>query len=62
MDDRLMATALQAIAGLDLDSADGRAGVMSMLRQIEEQAPGSVEQLAAGLQLRRAGVRTATAH
>lgn len=50
------------IQGLDLDSADGRAGVQSILREIEAAAPGSVERMAAGLQLRRLGLSTAVAH
>lgn len=48
---------MEAIEGLEIDSADGRAGVRAMLREIEAAAPGAVEMMAAGLQLRRLGVR-----
>ena len=59
MDDQHLATAKAAIATLDLSSADGRAGARTLLRQIEEQAPGSLEQTVASLQLRRLGLPTA---
>jgi hypothetical protein len=52
---------INTIEGLDLDSADGRAGVQALLREVEAVAPGSVERMAAGLQLRRLGLRTTTA-
>ena len=41
------------VSGVDMKSADGRAGVSSILREIEQAAPGSVERMAAGLQLAR---------
>ncbi|MDZ4111711.1 MAG: hypothetical protein U1E18_19230 [Brevundimonas sp.] len=50
------------IQGLDLDSADGRAGVQSILREIEAASPGAIERLAASLQLRRLGLTTTVAH
>lgn len=50
------------VEGLEIDSADGRAGVRAILREIEAAAPGSVEQMAAHLQLRRLGLRTDVAH
>ena len=53
---------LQMVEGLDLSSADGRAGVQGLLREIEAVAPGSVERMAASLQLRRLGLSTAVAH
>lgn len=48
---------IAAIRGLDLSSADGRAGIQSLLREIERAAPGSIEQMAAGLELRKVGFR-----
>lgn len=41
------------VSGVDMQSADGRAGVSSILREIEGQYPGSIERMAAGLQLAR---------
>lgn len=35
------------VRDLDLGSADGRAGVKAILREIEQRAPGTVEQMAA---------------
>lgn len=58
MEDQHLAAALAAVLEMDLGSADGRAGVMTLLRQINEQAPGTVEQMAAHLQLRRLGLST----
>jgi hypothetical protein len=57
-----LTTALaKAIEGLDLTSAEGRAGVWTVLREIEAAASGLVEQMAAHLQLRRLGLRTSAA-
>lgn len=58
MSESQLAKAIAAVADLDLSSADGRAGARTLLRQIEEQAPGSLEQMAANLQLRRLGLPT----
>lgn len=38
---------MKLIEGLEIDSADGRAGVRAILREIEAAAPGSVEVMAA---------------
>lgn len=48
---------LQSIHGLDLTSADGRAGLMTVLREIERAAPGAIERLSADIQIRRAAGR-----
>lgn len=61
-DPELAGRLMQMVAGLELDSADGRAGVKALLREIEAASPGSVEQMAAHLQLRRMGLNTSTAH
>lgn len=50
---------MEAIERIEIDSADGRAGVRAILREIEAAAPGAVEMMAASLQLRRLGVRRA---
>ena len=51
MDDPRMATALEAIANLDLAGADPRA--VRLLDQIEARAPGTVHRAAARLELQR---------
>lgn len=61
-DPELASRLIKMVEGLDLSSADGRAGVRAILREIEAAAPGSVEQMAAHLQLRRLGLRTSVAH
>lgn len=52
---------LKLIEGIEIDTADGRAGVRAILREIEAAAPGSVEMMAANLQMRRLGI-SLTAH
>lgn len=52
---------MKLVEGIEIDSADGRAGVRAILREIEAAAPGSVEMMAANLQTRRLGIST-TAH
>lgn len=52
---------MKLVEGIEIDSADGRAGVRAILREIEAAAPGSVEMMAASLQMRRLGITT-TAH
>lgn len=44
------------LEGLDLSSPDGRAGVQSLIRQIEEKEPGFLEQAVARIQSRRLGL------
>lgn len=44
------------VEGLDTDSADGRAGVRAILREIEEADPGTLGRMAERLALRRAGL------
>jgi len=50
------------IEGLEIDSADGRAGVTAILRELETASPGAVARLSAGLRMRRLGLRTDIAH
>ncbi|MFC7380555.1 hypothetical protein [Brevundimonas sp. GCM10030266] len=53
-DDQRLATLLaECIADLDAASAEGRAGLTYLLRQIEDASPGAVEQMAARIQLAR---------
>ncbi len=47
---------LEALRGLDLTSADGRAGLGTLLAEIERAAPDAILQKAAGIDLRRMGV------
>lgn len=48
---------------LNADSADGRAGVGAILRELRYADPQAIERLAAGIQLARAGLRAgAIAH
>ena len=51
--DSRLATLLTNIANLDLDSADGWAGIKSALLEMERLHPGCIERMNAGLQLRR---------
>lgn len=44
------------LEGLDLSSPDGRAGVQSLIRRIEEKEPGFLEQAVARIQSRRLGL------
>ena len=46
---------LEALEGLDLTSADGRAGINTLLSEIERACPGVLLQQAAGIDLRRLG-------
>ncbi len=52
---------LESLAGLDLTSADGRAGIATLLSEIERACPGAILQQAAGMDLRRLGWTTRTA-
>lgn len=54
--DRLLAARLlESLRGLDLTSADGRAGLGTALAEIERLSPGAIPQSAAGIDLRRMG-------
>ena len=53
--DTELADLMMQLVGIDLTSADGRAGAGSILREIEAKAPGTVARMQAGLALRRAG-------
>lgn len=46
---------LRLVRALDVSSADGRAGVGCLLRELEAVSPGAVKRMATGLQLRKAG-------
>ena len=50
-----LANLMIQLVGLDLTSADGRAGSGAILREIETKAPGSIARMQAGLALRRSG-------
>ena len=55
VNDAYLADLMMQLVGLDLTSADGRAGAGAILREIEAKAPGSVARMRAGLALRRSG-------
>ncbi len=55
--DAIAARLLEALEGLDLTSADGRAGINTLLSEIERACPGAILQQAAGIDLRRLGWR-----
>ncbi|HZV84061.1 MAG TPA: hypothetical protein VFF48_03660 [Brevundimonas sp.] len=59
--DRIAACLLEALAGLDLTSADGRAGIRTLLSEIDRLSPGAILQQAAAIELRRAGWRAGSA-
>ena len=48
-----LADLMMRLVGLDLSSADGRAGAGFLLREIESLAPGSIARMRAGLERRR---------
>lgn len=48
------------IEGLAIDTADGRAGVRAILREIEEITPGTLRQMSERLALRRQGLSPLT--
>lgn len=51
--DAYLADLMMQLVGLDLTSADGRAGAGAILREIETLAPGSIARMQAGLERRR---------
>ena len=51
---------LASLKGLDLTSADGRAGIRTLLSEIERLSPGLILQQAARIELRRVGVGRAS--
>ena len=51
--DAYLANLMLQLVGLDLTSADGRAGAGAILREIETLAPGSIARMQAGLERRR---------
>ena len=54
-EDRIAARLLEALEGLDLTSADGRAGIGTLLSEIERACPGAILQQAARIELRAVG-------
>lgn len=48
---------LDALQGLDLTSADGRAGIGALLAELERLSPDAILRHAATIQLRRIGWR-----
>ncbi len=54
-EDRIAARLLEALEGLDLTSADGRAGIGTLLSEIERACPGAILQQAARIELRSIG-------
>lgn len=52
---------LEALEGLDLTSADGRAGIRALLSEIERLAPGAILRQAASIELDRVGWRRPSA-
>lgn len=58
--DRIAACLLEALGGLDLTSADGRAGIRTLLSEIDRLSPGAILQQAAAIELRRAGWRSSS--
>ena len=59
-EDRIAARLLEALAGLDLTSADGRAGIHTLLSEIERACPGVLLQQAARMELRAIGWRSSS--
>ncbi|GLS00577.1 hypothetical protein GCM10007859_05840 [Brevundimonas denitrificans] len=51
---------LEALEGLDLTSADGRAGIHTLLSEIERACPGVLLQQAARMELRAIGWRSSS--
>ena len=51
----IAARLLEVLAGLDLTSADGRAGINTLLSEIERACPGAILQQAARIELRAIG-------
>ena len=56
--DAIAARLLEALEGLDLTSADGRAGIGTLLSEIERACPGAILQQAARIELRALGWRS----
>ncbi len=60
--DAVAARLLEALAGLDLTSADGRAGIHTLLSEIDRACPGAILRQAAGIEMRRLGWGASWAH
>ncbi|MFN4295240.1 MAG: hypothetical protein ACK4FB_00225 [Brevundimonas sp.] len=48
---------VRLVAGLAVEGADGRAGLRTLLREVEAKYPGEIERMAAALQLDKSGAR-----
>lgn len=46
----------QMVAAIDLTSADGRAGLGALLREIEREEPGIVQRICAEIELSKLGL------
>lgn len=57
---------IRMVEGLPIDTAEARAGVTALLRELEAEAPGFLARLTADLRMRRQaralGLRTDVAH
>ena len=53
--DVLATRLLESLAGLDLTSADGRAGIRTLLAEIDRLSPDAILRQAASIELRRVG-------
>lgn len=60
--DKELAALMLRLTGLDLTTADGRAGAGFLLREIEAQAPGALARMRAHADLRRAERRAFAGH
>jgi hypothetical protein len=58
-EDKELAALMLQLTGLDLRSADGRAGAGAILREIEAKAPGTLARMRAMTAIRRAEHRSA---
>ncbi len=58
--DKELAALMLQLTGLDLHSADGRAGAGFILREIEAKAPGTLARLRAMTAIHRAEQRSAS--
>lgn len=58
-DERLAVILTECLAELQTDTVEGRAGVLTLLRQIEDISPGEVRAMSQRLQLHRMSAGTA---
>ncbi len=60
--DQELAALMLRLTGLDLRSADGRAGAGAILREIESKAPGTLTRMQAAVDIHRAAQRSRPGH